>query len=75
MEIKQRELVQLAKLKGSYDKEVLDRQLLLARSKVFRDYAIELISLKPGSQTPGVDKKIYDKENDDTFDDLAEYLR
>lgn len=75
VEIKQRELAQLAKLKGVYDKEVLNRQVLLARSRLFREYAVELISKKPGSQTPGVDREIYDKENDETFDDLVEYLR
>lgn len=75
VEIKQRELVQLAKLKGVYDKEVLNRQVLLVRSKLFREYAVELISKKPGSQTPGVDREVYDKENSETFEDLVEYLR
>jgi len=85
---KQRELVKLAKLNGLYDKEVLDRQLILVRSKLFREYAVKLISMKPGSQTPplpaalgygqgqgGVDKEIYDKANEGTFEDLVEYLR
>lgn len=75
VEIKQRELAQLAKLKGVYDREVLNRQVLLARSRLFREYAVELISEKPGSKTPGVDREVYDKENDETFEDLVEYLR
>jgi hypothetical protein len=72
---KQRELVKLAKLNGLYDKEVLDRQLIFVRSKLFREYAVKLISMKPGSQTPGVDKEIYDKGSEETFEDLVEYLR
>lgn len=75
VEIKQRELVQLAKLKGTYDKEVLNRQLLLARSKLFREHAVELISLKPGYQTPGVDKEVYEKDKEESFDQLVKYLR
>lgn len=63
VEIKQRELVQLAKLKGVYDKEVLNRQVLLARSRLFREYAVELIL--------GVE--VYDKEKDERFE--VEYLR
>lgn len=75
VEIKQRELVQLAKLKGVYDREVLNRQLILAKSRLFREYAAELMSKKPVSQTPGIDKEKYDKENAETFDTLVEYLR
>ena len=75
VEIKQRELTQLAKLKGVYDEEVLNRQVLLVRSRLFREYAVELISKKAGSQTPGIDKEIYDKEKEESFDDLVEYLR
>lgn len=75
VEIKQRELVQLAKLKGIYDKEVLNRQMLLARSRLFREHAVEMISKKDGSQTPGIDKEIYDKDKDETFEGLVEYLR
>lgn len=77
VEIKQRELAQLAKLKGVYDKEVLNRQMLLARSRLFREYAVELISKKPGSlrSTPGIDREIYDKEREESFDELVEYLR
>lgn len=75
VEIKQRELAQLAKLKGVYDDEVLNRQVLLVRSRLFREYAVELISKKAGSQTPGIDKEIYDKEKEESFDDLVEYLR
>lgn len=69
---KQRELVELAKLKGLYDKSVLDKQLLLARSKIFREYAALLISVKPGSNTPGIDKETIG--NTDT-ESLVEYLR
>lgn len=76
VETKQRELVQLAKLKGVYDKEVLDRQFLLVRSRLFREFAVELISGKPGSQTPGIDKVIFDKEEfESSFEELVEYLR
>jgi RNA-directed DNA polymerase len=74
--MKQRELVQLAKLKGVYDKEVLDRQLLLVRSRLFREFATELICYKPGSQTPGIDREIFDQEDiESSFEDLVEYLR
>jgi hypothetical protein len=75
VEIKQRELVRLAKLKGTCDEAVLKRQILLARSKLFREYAVELIKLKPGSQTPGIDEEIYDKEDEGSYELLAEYLR
>ncbi len=75
VEIEQRELVQLAKLKGVYDQMVLNRQVLLVRSRLFREYAVELISKKPGSQTPGIDKEIYEKGKEETFEDLVEYLR
>lgn len=76
VEIKQRELVQLAKLKGVYDKEVLDKQLLLTRSRLFREFAAELICKKPGSLTPGVDKEVVKKENiEASFDELVAYLR
>jgi hypothetical protein len=75
VEIKQKELAKLAKLKGVYDKTVLDRQLILVRSKLFREYATMLISVKPGSQTPGIDKEIYNKEEECTFEDLVKYLR
>lgn len=75
VEIKQRELVQLAKSKGVYDEEVLKKQLIMARSKLFREYAVELMRRKSGSQTPGVDKEIYDKENNQMYEELVEYLR
>ncbi|TRX89121.1 hypothetical protein FHL15_009987 [Xylaria flabelliformis] len=75
VEIKQKELVQLAKLKGVYDNEVLNRQVLLVRSRLFREYATELISNKPGSQTPGIDKEIYEKDREESFEELVEYLR
>lgn len=73
--VKQRELVQLAKLKGVYDKKVLDMQLILARSRLFRVHAVELMRRKSGSQTPGVDKEIYDKEDEHMFEELVGYLR
>lgn len=75
VEIKQRELAQLANIKGIYDQEVYDQQLLMARSRVFREYAVELISKKPGSQTPGIDREKYEKGEHGTFDEYVEYLR
>lgn len=76
VEIKQRELAQLAKLKGVYDKEVLDKQIILVRSRLFREFAVELICNKPGSQTPGIDKEIFDKEDiESSFEELVEFLR
>lgn len=75
VEVKQRELVQLAKLKGVYDKKVLDMQLVLAQSRLFREHAVDLMRRKAGSQTPGVDKEIYDKENEQMFEELVEFLR
>lgn len=75
VEIKQRELVQLAKLKGVCDKKVLDRQLILVRSLLFREHAVDLMRRKPGSHTPGVDKEFYDKEDEQMFVELVGYLR
>jgi retron-type reverse transcriptase len=75
VEIKQRELVQLAELKGIRDPDVYAKQLLLARSRLFREYAVELISKKPGSQTPGIDKESYEKNEEGTFEEYVEYLR
>lgn len=75
VEIQQRRLVQLAIIKGLHDVEVLKLQLLLARTRLFREYAVEVIKNKPGSQTPGVDKEFYDKEESNTYDNLVEYLR
>nr|AYE93198.1 hypothetical protein C0995_000021 [Termitomyces sp.] len=72
---KQRELVKLAKLKGCYDKSVLDKQLVLVRSKLFREYAVMIISVKAGSQTPWIDKEIYNKEGEHTYVNLVESLR
>ena len=72
---KQMELVKLAKLKGCYDKSVLDKQLVLVRSKLFREYAVMIISVKTGSQTPGIDKEIYNKHDEHTFVNLVESLR
>jgi hypothetical protein len=75
VEVKQRELVQLAKLKGVYDKKVLDMQLILVRSRLFREHAVDLMRRKPGSHTPGVDKEFYDKEDEQMFVELVGYLR
>ncbi len=75
VEEKQKELVRLAKLKGVYDKAVLDKQLILIRSKLFREYATMLIRVKPGSQTPGIDREIYNKEDENSFENLVKYLR
>lgn len=75
VEEKQMELVQLAKLKGLHDDKVFEKQIMLVRSRLFREYAVELISRKPGSQTPGVDKEFYDKEKENMFEELVNYLR
>jgi len=72
---KQRELMELARNKGKYDKTVLDKQLLFARSKLFRELAVTQISRKTGSQTPGVDQEIYDKTDETMHNSLVEYLR
>lgn len=47
----------------------------MARSKLFREYAVELISNKPGSQTPGIDKESYKKDEAGTFEGYVKYLR
>lgn len=75
VESKQKELAELARLKGIYDPTVLRMQLELSRSKLFREYAVKLISVKPGSQTSGVYREIYDREDDLSFSKLTEYLR
>lgn len=75
VERKQRELAELAKLKGINDKSVMDKQLILVRSRLFRMYATMLIKDKAGSQTPGIDKEKYDKEKETTFDGIIEFLR
>jgi Reverse transcriptase (RNA-dependent DNA polymerase) len=72
---KQIELVKLAQQRGLYDKKVLDLQIILIRSKAFREWAILLLKDKAGSQTPGFDREIFDKENPETFTDLVAYLR
>jgi RNA-directed DNA polymerase len=72
---KQRELMELARNKGKYDKTVLDKQLLFARSRIFRELAVTQISRKAGSQTPGVDREIYDKSDETMHSSLVEYLR
>ena len=63
------------KLKGINDKSVMDKQLILVRSRLFRMYATMLIKDKAGSQTPGIDKEKYDKEKETTFDGIIEFLR
>lgn len=63
VERKQKDLMVLARLKGTYDSTVLKRQLLLAKSKLFREYAVKLISVIPGSVRKG------------DYVRLAEYLR
>ena len=75
VEIEQRRLVQLATIKGTHDIEVYKLQLIMVRSRLFREYAVDIIKSKPGSQTPGIDKEIYNKEEPDTHDNLVEYLR
>lgn len=72
---KQRELMELARNKGKNDKTVLDKQLLFARSKLFRELAVTQISRKAGSQTPGIDQEIYDKSDETMHNSLVEYLR
>jgi hypothetical protein len=72
---KQRELMELARNKGKYDKTVLDKQLLFVRSRIFRELAAVQISRKAGSQTPGVDREIYDKSDETMHSSLVEYLR
>lgn len=76
VEEEQMKLAELARLKGIYDPAVLNRQLLLARSKLFREHTVALISKKAGSLTPGVDGEVYDEdENDEIFAEVVEYLR
>lgn len=75
VEIEQRKLVQLAAIKGTHDIEVFKLQLIMARSRIFREYAVDIIKSKPGSQTPGIDKEIYDREKTGMYDNLVEYLR
>lgn len=62
-------------MKGPYDKSVLDKQLVLVRSRLFRKHAVDLLSKKAGSQTPGIDNEIYDKKDEMYFDNLVEDLR
>ncbi|KAH8163799.1 hypothetical protein CIB48_g4425 [Xylaria polymorpha] len=52
-----------------------EERVLLVRSRLFREYATELISNKPGSQTPEIDKEIYEKDREESFEELVEYLR
>lgn len=76
VEQEQMKLAELARLKGIYDPAVLNRQLQLARSKLFREHTVELIGKKAGSLTPGVDGEVYDEdENDQIFGELVGYLR
>lgn len=76
VEMKQTELVRLAERHGLYDIRVFDRQLLLARSLIFRQYAAWSIIKKAGSQTPGIDREAIDPENrEEMFQPLVEFLR
>lgn len=77
VEAKQRELVSLAKLKGTYDKSVLEKQLFLVKTKLFREYAVMLMKIQSESQTPGIDGEIIhdDIKDNATFDNLVQYLR
>lgn len=75
VEEKQKELVELAKLKGVYDNSVLNKQLILARSKVFREHAVLTLSTKPGSSTPGVDGEGLKMEDERLKEKLISYSR
>ena len=75
IEEKQKELVRLAKLKGIYDETVLNKQLILARSKAFREHAVLILATKPGSQTPGVDGESFKKDDETLKEKLTEYSR
>lgn len=75
VEEKQKELVELAKLKGIYDKSVLNKQLILARSKVFREYAVLTLSTKAGSKTPGVDGESFKMASEQLKQKLICYSR
>ena len=72
---KQKELVELAKLEGIYDKAVLNKQLILARSKSFREHAVLTLSTKPGSNTPGVDGESLKMEDELLKEKLISYSR
>ena len=77
VEEKQKELVKLAKLKGIYDKAVLNKQLIFARSKLFREHAVSTLSTRPGSKTPGVDGesfKMADKQLKEKLIDYSRYI-
>lgn len=75
VEEKQKELVELAKLKGVYDKTVLNKQLILARSKIFREHAVLTLSTKPGSNTPGVDGESLKMKDERLKEKLISYSR
>jgi RNA-directed DNA polymerase len=61
VELKQKELVRLAERHGLFDPRVLQAQLLMVRSLLFRTHAANLMTKKAGSKTPGVDNEIIDK--------------
>jgi len=69
---KQLELVKLAKLHGIRSDKVQDFQKWMAKSWDFRVMAIRDMSLKKGSNTPGVDGKTIEGYK---LDDLNEFLR
>jgi hypothetical protein len=61
VELKQKELVKLAERYGLFDPKVLQAQLLMVRSLLFRTHVAKIMSEKAGSQTPAVDNEIIDK--------------
>lgn len=73
--VKQVELVRLAEQRGIHDPKVYALQMLLVRSKLFREFTVISIMKKPGSQTTGVDGEIFDKLDPDFSSGLIEYLR
>lgn len=76
VELKQKQLVRLAERHGLFDHRVQHFQLILIRSKLFRQHAATLIWAKPGSQTPGIDNEIFDKQDKyNNIELLVEYLR
>ena len=72
---KGKELADLARDNGIYDEKVLNKQLILARSKLFREHAVELMRRKAGSQPPGIDGEIFERDGEEFSEDLVDYLR
>ena len=76
IESKQIELVRLAEKLGLHDNKVFDLQLILVRSRAFREYSSWLIISKSGSSTPGLDTESIDIVNKaEMFKTLVEFLR